>query len=241
MDNFTDYINQLSKLENADAVNEVNSFCILNKSTLSYFDSVWGPLQEILSSGNVSFSIISSLQSSLPVLSSIKNEYEDLLEGRISDSCKKEVVSFKRRVQNTTLDNCKGVLDELRALISRNKVVVSLPASDNHPKPSTAPCVNRTVIEGKLNITCVGYDGLLVNPATKLYYNGSLLGSFPMSQGYSIEIPLNSSQIEIELKGGLGLKRGFFSEIVDPHKKYYLEFNYNYITGHYKSSFCIIP
>ena len=242
MDNFTNYISQLAKLENADSVNELNAFCVLNKSVLSFLTSVWEPLQALLSSESVTFSLVNSLQNALPILSSIKNEYEDLLAGRVSDLCKKELVDFRRRIQNTTIDNCGSVLEELRALIARNKASISLPSPPKQPSPTTAvTSVKREDRNGYLSIVCVGYDGLIVSPTTKLYFNGNLLGSFSMSQGYSIKVPLNSSRLQIELKGGLGLKRGFFSEVVDIHNSYFIEFNYNYFTGHYKSTFYIQP
>lgn len=235
MNAFDEYVDQLKRIECADVINELNTFCILNKSTLMHFDSLWESLQVLIKSERVSPDILPEIRNALPVLSSINKEYNSLISSRVSPSYKNDILAFNNRIKQTTIDNCSDVLSELRELVTRNKdaakVVTKQPAPRALAPPMSIPKTKT------LNIVVNGYSGLLVNPATKLYLNGVLLGCFPIKQGFSTSVPLTSARVDIRIEGGLGVKRGGFCEAVNTDMDLYIEFNYNYFTGNYKYSF----
>lgn len=61
----------------------------------------------------------------------------------------------------------------------------------------------------KFNIYWNERSGGLLNPKSVLYVNGAKVGEFLWKEDFSVDVPITSNQIEVEVKGHLKFKKTF--------------------------------
>ena len=186
-DAFDSYIKKLNELEQAENRAALYSFCSLNEPVLSYFKSIWAPLQSILQSSQVDTEIIDEVKPMLVILSEIRDIYESL-KSRPAKSCQDEIIHFQTRIDSLTVCTCDATYKALLTLESKNKNAL-LPPKVEEEGPVESKPLSSKQREERISFK---YSGNVIdNTGIIIYFDGERLGPPPCS----IVLP------KIELKG----------------------------------------
>lgn len=136
-DAFDSYIKQLQQLEQSENRASLYSFCSLNEPVLSYFKSIWGPLQSILQSSQVDTGIIDEVKPILAILSEIRDIYESL-KSNPAKSCLDEIIHFQKQIDTLTVSTCSGVLLKLQEIDTKNRLALKTARSPKSPTSTSS-------------------------------------------------------------------------------------------------------
>lgn len=175
---FDSYLKQLQELEQSDNRAALYSFCSLNEPILSYFKSIWGPLQTILSSSHVDTSIINELKPILPQLSEVKEKYESL-KSHTSNECRDEIIHFQTRIDALTVYTCEPTYRALLTLELKNQNAFLSPHVEEVQPVESKPQSSSKQSEKRISFK---YSGNAIdNTGIVIYFDGERLGPPPCS------------------------------------------------------------
>ena len=120
-DGFNDYIRQLHELENAENVASLKAIREMNEGILSFFPSIWGSINNLISSKSVPLDVIDEIKSNLTSLSQCKKYINMLSSSEKSKFYANNIAALLNQRLTLSLSESVSYERELLEMVHHNE------------------------------------------------------------------------------------------------------------------------